>query len=51
VFDVWPGWSNEPNRTGDVTGFFDEFLRKDAVRAGETIGVEHAEEFRVLDPS
>jgi len=72
VFDVWLGWSNEPNRTEDVTGFFDvkiqalarhasqltegirffdEFLRKDAVRAGETIGVEHAEEFRVLDLS
>jgi len=72
VFDVWLGWSNEPNRTEDVTGFFDvkiqalarhasqltegirffdEFLRKDAVRAGERIGVEHAEEFRVLDLS
>jgi LmbE family N-acetylglucosaminyl deacetylase len=72
VFDVWLGWSNEPNRTEDVTGFFDvkiqalarhasqltegirffdEFLRTDAVRAGETIGVEHAEEFRVLDLS
>ena len=72
VFDVWLGWSNEPNRTEDVTGFFDvkiqalarhasqltegirffdEFLRKDAVRAGETIRVEHAEEFRVLDLS
>ena len=72
VFDVWLGWSNEPNRTEDVTGFFDvkiqalarhasqltegirffdEFLRKDAVRAGETIAVEHAEEFRVLDLS
>ena len=69
---MWLGWSNEPNRTEDVTGFFDvkiqalarhasqltegirffdEFLRKDAVRAGETIGVEHAEEFRVLDLS
>jgi LmbE family N-acetylglucosaminyl deacetylase len=23
VFDVWLGWSNEPNRTEDVTGFFD----------------------------
>jgi LmbE family N-acetylglucosaminyl deacetylase len=72
VFDVWLGWSNEPNRTEDVTGFFDvkiqalarhasqltegirffdEFLRKDAVRAGEAIGVEHAEEYRVLDLS
>jgi len=69
---VWLGWSNEPNRTQDVTGFFDakiqtlarhasqltegirffdEFLRKDALRAGETIGVEHAEEYRVLDLS
>ncbi len=72
VYDVWLGWSNEPNRTQDVTGFFDakiqalarhasqltegirffdEFLRKDALRAGETIGVEHAEEYRVLDLS
>jgi len=72
VFDVWLGWSNEPNRTEDVTGFFDvkiqalarhasqltegirffdESLRKDAIRAGETIGVELAEEFRVLDLS
>jgi hypothetical protein len=51
VFEAWLGWSNELNRTEDVTGFFDEFLSKDAVRAGETIGVEHAEEFRVLDLS
>jgi LmbE family N-acetylglucosaminyl deacetylase len=72
VFDVWLGWSNEPNRTEDVTGFFDvkmqalarhasqltegirffdEFLRKDAVAAGAKIGVELAEEYRVLDLS
>jgi LmbE family N-acetylglucosaminyl deacetylase len=31
--------------------FFEEFLGKDAVEAGEKIGVEHAEEFRVLDLS
>ncbi|MEP6759398.1 MAG: PIG-L deacetylase family protein [Actinomycetota bacterium] len=70
VFDVWLGWSNEPNRTVDITGhmqtkidalaahasqltegirFFEEFLTKDAVEAGATIGVEHAESFRVLD--
>ena len=71
-YDVWLGWSNEPNRTEDVTGFFDtkiaalakhdsqltegirffdEFLRKEAVEAGEKIGVELAEQFRVLDLS
>ena len=31
--------------------FFEGFLGKDAVTAGERIGVEHAEEFRVLDLS
>ena len=31
--------------------FFEDFLGKDAVEAGEKIGVEHAEEFRVLDLS
>jgi hypothetical protein len=31
--------------------FFEEFLGKEAVEAGEKIGVEHAEEFRVLDLS
>ena len=31
--------------------FYEEFLGKDAVEAGEKIGVEHAEEFRVLDLS
>jgi LmbE family N-acetylglucosaminyl deacetylase len=31
--------------------FFEEFLGKDAGEAGEKIGVEHAEEFRVLDLS
>jgi LmbE family N-acetylglucosaminyl deacetylase len=72
VYDVWLGWSNEPNRTNDITGFlqkkidalaahtsqleegirfFDEFLTKDAVEAGAKLGVEHAEEFRVLDLS
>ena len=29
--------------------FFDEFLQKDARAAGEAIGVEFAEPFRVLD--
>jgi LmbE family N-acetylglucosaminyl deacetylase len=72
VYDVWLGWSNEPNRTEDITGFFatkldalakhdsqltegirffEAFLGKDAIRAGEKIGVERAEEFRVLDLS
>ena len=72
VYDVWLGWSNEPNRTEDISGFFetkiaalakhdsqltegirffDEFLRKGAVESGAKIGVEHAEEFRVLDLS
>jgi len=72
VADVWLGWSNDPNRTIDISGhmqtkidalaahasqlsegirFFDEFLTKDAAEAGAKIGVEHAEEFRVLDLS
>ena len=72
VFDVWLGWSNEPNRTEDVSGFFDakvqalarhasqltegirfwdEAMRKEAEASGEKIGVELAEEFRVLDLS
>ncbi len=72
VFDLWLGWTNEPNHVEDISGyfatkmaalakhdsqlaegirFFEEFLGKDAVEAGEKIGVEHAEEFRVLDLS
>jgi LmbE family N-acetylglucosaminyl deacetylase len=72
VYDVWLGWSNEPNRTEDISGFFDtkiaslakhdsqltegiaffdEFLRKEAAGSGARIGVEHAEDFRVLDLS
>ena len=72
VHDIWLGWSNEPNRTVDVTvhfdtkiaalaehgsqlsegiRFFEEFLREDAARSGEKIGVELAETFRVLDLS
>jgi len=72
VVDVWLGWSNEANRTVDITGmlatkiealaahasqlaegirFFEEFLTTDAAEAGAKIGVEHAEEFRVLDLS
>ena len=31
--------------------FFEEFLAEDAVKAGEKIGVTHAEEFRVLRPA
>ena len=72
VFDVWLGWSNEPNRIEDVSGFFDpkiqalarhasqltegirfwdETMRTEAKASGEKIGVELAEEFRVLDLS
>jgi LmbE family N-acetylglucosaminyl deacetylase len=72
VFDLWLGWTHEPNHVEDITGFFarkidalakhasqleegirffEDFLGKDAVEAGEKIGVEHAEEFRVLDLS
>jgi hypothetical protein len=31
--------------------FFEEFMGEEAKRAGEKIGVEHAEEFRLLDLS
>ncbi len=31
--------------------FFEEFLTKDAAEAGAKIGVDHAEEFRLLDLS
>jgi LmbE family N-acetylglucosaminyl deacetylase len=72
VYDLWLGWTNEPNHVEDISGYFaakvealakhdsqltegirfyEEFLGKDAVAAGEKIGVEHAEEFRVLDLS
>jgi LmbE family N-acetylglucosaminyl deacetylase len=72
VFDLWLGWTNEPNHVEDISGhlatklaalakhdsqlsegirFFEEFLGKEAVEAGGKIGVEHAEEFRVLDLS
>jgi LmbE family N-acetylglucosaminyl deacetylase len=72
VFDIWLGWTDEPNHVEDITGFlatkvdalakhdsqleegirfFEDFLSKDAVEAGQKIGVEHAEEFRVLDLS
>jgi LmbE family N-acetylglucosaminyl deacetylase len=72
VYDIWLGWTHEPNHTEDITGFltakvdalakhdsqleegirfFEDFLGKDALEAGEKIGVEHAEEFRVLDLS
>ena len=72
IHDIWLGWTNEPNHTEDVSGwfelkiaalaqhasqlaegirFFEEFLSEEAVSAGKKIGVEHAEEFRVLDLS
>jgi LmbE family N-acetylglucosaminyl deacetylase len=72
VFDVWLGWTNEPNHVEDVSAefaakiaalaehesqltegirFFEEFLEREAVAAGEKIGVERAEEYRVLDLS
>jgi len=71
VFDVWLGWTHEPNRTEpneaasfrkkvDALGlhasqitegiaYWDEALGKDAREAGEKIGAEFAEQFRVLD--
>jgi LmbE family N-acetylglucosaminyl deacetylase len=71
VFDVWLGWTHEPNRTEPVDAasfrkkvdalglhasqitegiaYWDEALGKDAREAGEKIGAEFAEEFRVLD--
>jgi LmbE family N-acetylglucosaminyl deacetylase len=72
VYDIWLGWTNEPNHTEDITGFlatkvdalakhdsqlsegvrhFEESLGREAVKAGSAFGVEHAEEFRVLDLS
>ena len=72
IHDIWLGWTNEPNHTEDVTGwferkvaalaehvsqlaegisFFEEFLTDEAVAAGKKIGVERAEEFRLLDLS
>jgi LmbE family N-acetylglucosaminyl deacetylase len=72
VHEVWLGWSNDANRTVDISGhmqtkvdalaahasqltegirFFEEFLTKDAAEAGAKIGVDHAEEFRLLDLS
>lgn len=72
VYDLWLGWTNEPNHAEDISGYFatkvaalakhdsqlsegirfyEDFLGKDAVEAGDKIGVEHAEEFRVLDLS
>jgi LmbE family N-acetylglucosaminyl deacetylase len=72
VYDVWLGWTNEPNHQEDITGFFrakvdalaahasqlaegvrhfEEFMGREAAEAGEKIGVQHAEEFRVLDLS
>ena len=72
VYDIWLGWTNEPNHLEDVSGFltakvealakhdsqltegiryFEEMLGDEAAEAGKKIGVEHAEEFRVLDLS
>ena len=36
---------------GDLLGFFEEWLPKEAAESGKRIGVEHAESFRVLDLS
>lgn len=36
---------------GDMLGYFEEWLPKEAEEAGARIGVEHAESFRVLDLS
>ena len=71
VFDVWLGWTHEPNRTEPIDAasfrkkvdalglhasqitegiaYWDEALGKDAREAGEKIGAEFAEQFRVLD--
>jgi hypothetical protein len=35
VFDVWPGWSNEPNRMGDPTGFFEVKIQALAQHASQ----------------
>ena len=35
VFDVWLGWSNEPNRTEDVSGFFDAKIQALARHASQ----------------
>jgi LmbE family N-acetylglucosaminyl deacetylase len=35
VFDVWLGWSNEPNRTQDVSGFFDAKIQALARHASQ----------------
>ena len=72
VFDIWLGWTNEPNHREDITGFlaakvdalakhdsqlsegirhFEEWMGREALDAGKEIGVEHAEEYRVLDLS
>jgi LmbE family N-acetylglucosaminyl deacetylase len=72
VYDIWLGWTNEPNHVQDISGtfdtmiaalakhdsqltegirFFEEFLSKEAVELGATIGVAYAEGFRVLDLS
>ena len=73
VFDVWLGWTHEPNRIEPIDAasfrkkvealglhasqitegiaYWDEALGKDAREAGEKIGAEFAEEFRVLDLS
>jgi hypothetical protein len=61
----WLGWTNEPNHSEDVTSdfdtkvtalaegirFFENFTREKAAEAGKKIGVDLAEEFRVLDLS
>ncbi len=72
VYDVWLGWTDEPNHVEDVTGhlatkiaalaehasqltegirYFEESLENEAKEAGAKIGVDHGEEFRVLDLS
>ena len=43
---MWLGWSNEPNRTEDVTGFFDVKMRALARHASQlTGGIRSFDEF------
>jgi LmbE family N-acetylglucosaminyl deacetylase len=43
--------SKHESQLSEGIRFFEEFLLEDAVKAGAKVGVEHAEEFRVLDLS
>jgi LmbE family N-acetylglucosaminyl deacetylase len=50
VEDVWLGWSNEPNHTEDVTGFFAEKVAALAEHASQlSEGIRFFEEFLEKD--